>query len=308
MPLSWHFAETVWTLSGYPPADKYCQGADWVYCPKNDFIPLRQTKLAVTIHGAHELDPALPQSRDLKSVLNRVRRRLSYRRIVQRADLLLTVSSFLKKQIVEWFHADESKIVVVGNGVENVFFDVAKDSSNVLKMNAHPPYLLCVGGLNAIDGGYEIIAAAKLMKSILPDFQILVAGWQHAPELLKQAKELSNIQLLGYVETPRLAVLMRDAFALLFLTRYETFGIAAAEAMATGTPVITLGGTAVPEILGDVGLYVSDYPHDVVDKLRRLREEEGLRERLQKAGQQRAQQFTWQACVDRLVDAFEARA
>ncbi len=123
LPLSWKLAEAIWTLPVIPAVDDYCRDADWVYCPKNDYIPLRDTRLAVTIHGAHELDPQMPQSRDFRSRLNRIRRRQSYKRIVGQADLILTVSEFLKEQIIDWFGCDEKKIAVIGNGVEQEYFD-----------------------------------------------------------------------------------------------------------------------------------------------------------------------------------------
>lgn len=307
LPCSWKVLDGLWTLLGGPPADRFCMGADWVYCPKNDFIPLRHIKLAVTIHGAHELDPAMPQTNSLRSRLNRIRRRISYRRIVQRADLILTVSEFLKGQLIDWFDADETKIEIVGNGVEEVFFEVGSGETRSGWNETSKPYLLCVGGLNTIDGGREIVEVAKILKDTLPEFQFLVAGWQHDQILLRQAENLSNIKLLGYVEAAELAELMGSALALLYLTHYETFGIAAAEAMAAGTPVITAGGSAVPEIVGDAALYVTRNPYDIVENICKLANDPVLWASLRAAGLHCARKYTWQACVDRLLNALETR-
>lgn len=307
LPLNWKTAEAVWTLTGGPPVDKYCQGADWVYCPKNDFIPLRSTKLAVTIHGAHELDPAMPKSRHVYDRLNRVRRRLSYRRIISRADLVFTVSHFLKNQMIDWFGCEEEKIVVVGNGVEQCFFDVGDQSFLRSDENAQAPYLLCVGGLNEIDGGDSIIRVATLLKK-RGDIRIIVAGAHNEEKYAYKAKELGNVELMGYVAAAKLAPLMRDALALLYLTNYETFGIAAAEAMAAGTPVITSGGTAVPEVVGNACLYVTKDPHDIADKISRLTEGGDMYNEIKKHGKTRARQFSWRACVERVDRAFRQRS
>jgi len=61
LPLPWKASEALWTLAGGTAVDSCCRGADWVYSPRNDFVPLSRTKRAVTIHGAQELDPAIPQ-------------------------------------------------------------------------------------------------------------------------------------------------------------------------------------------------------------------------------------------------------
>ena len=305
LPLPWKAAEALWTLAGGPAVDGYCKGADWVYCAKNDFIPLRRTKLAVTIHGAHELDPSMPQQNDWRSKLNRARRLLSYRRIIDRADLVLTVSEFLKAQTIDWFGCDEGKIAVVGNGVEEVFFSAAELPPGVSGRSTDLPYLLCVGGLNVLDGGDRVLDVALLLARTQPEVRIVVAGWQHDEHLLARAHVIPNIELLGYVPAAKLALLMRDAIALLYLTKYETFGIAAAEAMAVGTPVITSGSTAVPEVVGDAGLYVSDDPQNVLDQIRRVLEDSDLCVSLRSAGRGRSREFTWQACVYKLQTALQ---
>lgn len=308
LPLKWKTAEAIWTLTGGPAVDRYCQDADWVYCPKNDFVPLNNTKLAVTIHGAHELDPNMPKSPGFKSHLNRIRRRLSYQRIVKRADLILTVSEFLKNQVVNWFGANPDDIVVVGNGVEQVFFDVGKETisyNDVLQ----EPYLLCVGGLNFNDGGGDIIEVAKELKKTSPEIEIHIAGWQHEESYLKQVESLNNIKLLGYVKAEDLSQMMKKSLGLLFLTNYETFGIAAAEAMAIGTPVITSGRTAVREIVGSAGVYVNPADaQDTVEKVRYLLNNAGYRDRMIESGKTIAQNYTWDACVTRLSNAFRERS
>ena len=308
LPLPWKAAEALWTVAGGPAVDKYCRGSDWVYCPKNDFIPLNHTRLAVTIHGAHELDWHMPQSSNCGARLNRIRRRLSYRRIVGRADLILTVSEFLKEQIITWFGCDEDRIEVIGNGVEREYFDVANQPVGLSGRSMDRPYLLCVGGLNDLDGGDQILRVAKILGREHPDIRLLVAGSQNEREYLAVAQTLDNMELLGYVPTARLAPLMRDAQALLFLTKYETFGIAAAEAMAAGTTVITSGGTAVPEIVGDAGLYVSNQARDVVDAILRMADDPAYIENLRIVGRHRARQLSWGACVERLMTVLKLKS
>jgi glycosyltransferase involved in cell wall biosynthesis len=136
--------------------------------------------------------------------------------------------------------------------------------------------------------------------------RVLVAGNQHERAMRRAAVELPNITMLGYVPADRLALYMRDSFALFFPTRYETFGIAAAEALAAGTPVITCRCTAVPEILGDAGIYVdADRPEAAVEVLTSLYTQPGLRSDVTARGRQHANAYTWAACVGRLQKALE---
>jgi glycosyltransferase involved in cell wall biosynthesis len=306
LPLSWKTAEGFWTLTGGPSADRWCDGVDWVYCPKNDFIPLRRTRFAVTIHGAVELDPAMPQSGTLMARLNRIRRRTAYRRIVAQAEIILTVSEFLKGQVVDWFRADPRRVHVVGNGVAPEFFKAAEQSLGVSGEPTDRPFVLAVCGRNHLDGGDRILNVALQLRKQTPDLRILVAGSQHDDGLRAQAAGLPNMLLLGYVPSDRLALYMRDALALLFPTRYETFGIAAAEAMAAGTPVVTCRSTAVPEVVGDAAIYVDpDQPESIVEALMVLQSKPGLRDELIVSGRRRASAYTWPACVSRLQGALQ---
>ncbi|MCU0784783.1 MAG: glycosyltransferase family 4 protein [Verrucomicrobia bacterium] len=304
LPLPWKLAEAVWTATGHPVADRWCGNPDWVYCPKNDYIPIRNVRVAVTIHGAHQLDPHMPRSRGLAGYLNRMRSRTSYTRALRQADLVLTVSKFLKAQVVDWFNVEPEKICVVGNGVESEFFRVAQASRGCSGEPPDRPFVLCVGGLNYLDGGDRMVEVASLLNKQARDLRVLVAGCQHSDQLKAKAAQLPNLVLLGYLESERLAHYMRDAVALLFPTRYETFGIAAAEAMAAGTPVITCRSTAVPEIVRDAGLYVSpDSPEEAVEAIRELMANSGLAAEYIQRGHDRAGQYTWAACVRKLNGA-----
>lgn len=303
-PLRWKVAEGLWTACGMPSADRWLPEVDWVYCPKNDFVPTRRRKVAVTVHGAHELDPDYPQASTLGAKVNRIRRRLAYRRMLRQAALVLTVSEFLRTQMIEWFGLDPAKCCVVGNGVEEVFFRAAEEPPAEWGQGRGQPYVLGVGGLNYMDGGDRIVRLAETLAAKGSPIRLFVAGSQHEAPLLAAARRLPNLDLLGYVPAERLARLLRQAVAFFFPTRYETFGIAAAESMVVGTAVVTCRSTAVPEIVGDAALFVDpDDPGDCTRALCAVASDAELRGRLAELGRRRAATFTWGACVNRLVKA-----
>lgn len=295
LPLSWHIAYFLWLFTGLPYMDKYAKDLDWVYCPKNDFIPLKKVKTAITIHGAHEIDPDYPKDKSIKGRLTQIKSRLSYKRICKQSTILLTVSNFLKEQMIKWFNVSANKIVVTGNGIESVFF-VNKGENKINKQ------LITVGGLNYLDGGDRIIKLAEYMTKIKSEYYILVVGNQHEELLLKKAQSLPNIRIAGYKPTKELAEIMQDSYALLFLTRYETFGITAIEAMASGLPVITCNSTAVPEIVGDAAIYVNpDKIVDIYTKIERLDNIEYRKSFIVK-GYKKSKSYTWDSCVLKLKE------
>ncbi len=298
--------EALWQFLHYPNIDPWIDGTDWVYCPKNDLVPVKNARWAVTIHSIYECDPLL--SRDgRKTIWSRfaeARWRSVYRYIARRADLILTVSEFLKAQIVSSFGVSGDRVVVVGNGVEEVYYKVADIPKGISSLSGERPYVLCVGGLNYLDGGDYLLDVSRALERALPQLRILVAGAQHEKPYLVQAADHANIELLGYVPAPKLAGLMREAEMFLFLSRYETFGIAVAEAMAAGAPVIASDKTAVPEVVGDGGIIVDPAKTStLIDIIVDLHRGPESCEELRRKGIKRAGRYTWQACVDRLYKA-----
>jgi len=304
LPMPWKLADAMWTLAGSPAADRWCGGADWVYCPKNDFIPVERSRVAVTIHGAAELDPDMAGSPGLSARLWRLRSRTRYTRLLRQAGVILTVSEFLKRQVVAWFGVHPQKVCVVGNGVETEFFEAAEKTPRASRVESARPFVLSVGGLNRLDGGDRVINVARLVQQKMPGLRLLVAGGQHDEEMKKAAAELPNLTLLGYVTSSQLADYMRGALAFFYPTRYETFGIAAAEAMAAGAPIVTCRCAAVPEIVGEAAIYVDpDRPEAVLEALEALQSRPALRDQLISSGRRRAEAYTWPACVSRLQHA-----
>ena len=295
LPYSWHRIYWQSFFLNAPHYDQYTSDLDWVYCLKNDYLPLKQTKYAVTFHGAHELDPYYPNPQGLKAYLTKKRSLKSYQRMVNQAQLILTVSEFLKQKTIEWFNASSSNIAVVGNGVEDEFF---RSSFNYQPNN----YFITVGGLNFLDGGDRIIELAQQMKTKGIHREIWVAGNQHENNLLQAAQGHNNIKLLGYLPKELLAEVMSNASALLFLTRYETFGIAAAEAMAIGLPVITNKNTAVAEIVMDAGIYVNPEKLNISEIETELKSKH--LEMIQK-GKEIANNYHWKNCSSKLIKAIQ---
>jgi hypothetical protein len=96
----------------------------------------------------------------------------------------------------------------------------------------------------------------------------------------------------GFVTDAQLRQLYESAEALLFVSEYEGFGMPLLEAMRHGCPVICAPVTAIPEVVGDVAIFVdSDQPEAWAEAF--LRELPLRREDLIKKGLARAGMFTW---------------
>jgi glycosyltransferase involved in cell wall biosynthesis/2-polyprenyl-3-methyl-5-hydroxy-6-metoxy-1,4-benzoquinol methylase len=104
----------------------------------------------------------------------------------------------------------------------------------------------------------------------LPDYTLYVAMYAHFPEHMRayyemifaKMKELPNVKYLGGLSQPALREYMQNVEAYVYPTQFEeTSCILAREAIERGTPFLTTREGALPETLGECGIFFEDWFH-----------------------------------------------
>jgi glycosyltransferase involved in cell wall biosynthesis len=246
----------------------------------------------VTIHDlSFERDPKLMGPRD------RFLFRTMVPRSVRRADRVIAVSSRTKQDLVEQYDVEEHKIVVIPNGVDDAFSPDGPAGDG-------PPYLLFVGALQARKDPLVAIEALSLADSNLG--LVLVGPDKGAAAEARRAVARlglnDRVEFSGHVEKPALAALYRGARALVFPSRYEGFGLPVLEAMASGTPVVATTAGAIPEVAGDAAVLVD--PGDPIALAGGIERALADRERLSRAGLERARLYSWTESARRTLAVY----
>ena len=129
------------------------------------------------------------------------------------------------------------------------------------------------------------------------------------PEAVAEHTDPAAVHTPGFVEFEDMPALYSMARALVFPSRYESFGIPIVEAMACGCPVITATTSACPEVAGDAGILVDpDDLEGLADAMYRVSSDEALAEDLRERGLRRAAAFSWSASAKTLLAELEAAA
>lgn len=116
----------------------------------------------------------------------------------------------------------------------------------------------------------------------------------------------SGIRTVYGLTTADIVMLLTQARALAFATLAEGFGLPVLEAMRCGCPVLTSLGSSLPEVAGDVALYVDPYDHDAIrDAMMRMLEDDALIADLKVRGLERAQEFSWDNTARLTLRAYE---
>ncbi|MGF6599988.1 glycosyltransferase involved in cell wall biosynthesis [Paraburkholderia sp. GAS448] len=249
------------------------QKLDYLLCPYNTG-PLRstgRTRLISVIYDLIYLQPwrVLPPSRSLYQTLGRVYRRHVVPTLARRADVVLTVSRFTQRELVEKFGLSEKDVHLIPCSIPDDWF------APPLSQADRRPYLFTVAGEVPSKNVDRLLQAFALARPKLgEDVRLRIAGIKsaHHEHFLRRATTLGiagHVELLGYVSEQELKLHYRQARAFIFASLFEGFGIPLLEAMASGTPVACSNTTSMPEIVGGCGLHFD--PFSVGDMAEQIR-------------------------------------
>ena len=129
--------------------------------------------------------------------------------------------------------------------------------------------------------------------------QLLIGGrfaWQtgKVKTAFDHAKHQKDIQFLGFVEEDELPKLIGAAFAFVYVSFFEGFGLPLLEAMECEVPVITSNISSMPEVAEDAAILVN--PHEVneiANALLQYFENEDLRKEKIENGRRQKEKFNW---------------
>lgn len=136
--------------------------------------------------------------------------------------------------------------------------------------------------------------------------RLVIAGDGPRREALERRAGRLPVSFLGFLNGRNdVARLLATSDVSLAPGPHETFGLAALEALASGTPVVVSRSSALVEIVGDTcGAAVDDHAPAFAGAVTRLLDVPELPRRA--AARARAEQFTWSAAVDGMLGAMRA--
>lgn len=240
---------------------------------------------------------------------------------VRRADAIVTASEHERGLLSRYYGAPESKMVTIPCGVDLDLFQPRDrtQSRRELGLENDVPVLLWVGRLEKLKGVDILIEALSQVE--VPGAQLLIVGGDAHAEELKQelvaqaaaAGLADRVRFEGAVDHARLPTYYSAADVCVMPSYYESFGLAAVEAMACGTPVVAsrVGGLISTVTDGVTGYLIPwRCPEPFAEKLEVLLRNPELRANFSRAARASVQKYRWGAvalAVTRLYDRLEAQ-
>jgi glycosyltransferase involved in cell wall biosynthesis len=242
------------------------------------------------------------------------------RRVLRGAARVMAVSQFTKSEIEKLLGAEDARIEVVYNAIDERFLHGhASDADRQLiaeRYQVNYPFLLYAGAIRPHKNVVRIIEAFSALKNELAkerryaDLKLIIIGddLSSHPRLRRTVVSggvQNDVRFLGFVPIEVLRIFYDVAKIFVFPSLYEGFGLPPLEAMAHGTPVVTSNTSSLPEVVGNAALMVN--PENVFEIQRALQQallDSEVRTRMKKLGYEQAQRFSWESSVARILEIY----
>ena len=286
----------AWHRFGWPPVEWLAGAADVVHSPTPLLIPSARAVQVVTIHDLFFLDHPEATSGEI---------RRDYPALVTahalRADLVVTVSDTVARQVTARLGVNPSRVVTCHNG--------APDWTARAAVPADGP-VVCVGTLEPRKNIGRLLDAWEQLSARGVRVPLLLAGGapdSAAPllERLQRPPLAGVVSHVGYLEEADRRAFYEQARVLVLPSLDEGFGLPVVEAMAAGVPVVVSRRGALPEVCGDAAEYVDpDDAQAMAQTIERLLTAPARLEQLRLLGVERARRFSWTTSAERLWTAY----
>lgn len=208
---------------------------------------------------------------------------------IRHSDYIVCISENTKRDFERFYPSfPKERIKVIYNGVSDDFF--VSDSLGWPFDFPKSNYVLFVGERD----GYKNF---ELVVEILKQYQIdiVLTGKPLNDNEVKQLQEIKGVYYYaGRVSSDLLNKLYNNAFALVYPSLYEGFGLPVIEAQRAGCPVIAAAASSIPEIIGDRALLMeTPTPESLIEKLNQL-QMDNIRNTAVASGLENSKRFSWE--------------
>lgn len=301
----------LWEQWALPRAARKA-GVDILHCTSNTAPIWCDIPLVLTLHDIIFLEPRDKKNKSLYQNLGYFYRRWDVPRILKKCRRIITVSDFELGNIKQKLQLPDSQLKMIYNGYNEWFHPIESDKQQYRKYIADAGYFFFLGNTDPKKNTERtLVAYAKYLELSEVKRPLLMADLDQ--EYLNGIIERNGIEAIrdhivmpGYIINSDLPYIYNNAFAFLYTSLRESFGIPLLEAMACGTPVITSNKSSMPEIAGHDAILINPESSDEIAlKMLQLERDTDFYQRQKAVGLERAKLFSWRKTTENLLRLYE---
>ena len=301
----------LWEQKTLPKAAKELN-LDLLHCTSNT-APIRcNIPLILTLHDVTFLEPRDKNNSSLYQNMGWFYRRWVVPRILKKCRRIITVSEFELDNIVSKLSIPRDRMAMIYNGYNEWFKPAIETDFTYQNYIDESGYFFFLGNTDPKKNTERtLIAYSMYLEKSEQKRKLLMADLdsQYLNEILSR----NNIEHIhekivmpGYIVNSDLPNIYNNAFAFLYPSLRESFGIPLLEAMACGTPVITSNTSSMPEIGGPYAILINpEKPEEIAEMMLKLENDDTFYQKQEDVGLQRAKLFSWKQTAERLLELYE---
>lgn len=229
--------------------------------------------------------------------------------LAENAKEIIAISENTKTDIVKFLDIDPGKIQVIPLASSFNLENMARQNPVAIKRNLPGKYLLFVGNRFSYKNFTFLVEALFPVFKNNRDLHLICAGGGKftGPEikLIRKMEMTSRVHICP-ADDASLQQLYKKAFAFVFPSLYEGFGIPVLEAFSCGCPAVLSNTSSLPEVGGDATLYFDPVDRtSLADAVERILSDERHREDLITRGSERMKLFSWEKTATMTKKVYE---
>lgn len=235
-------------------------------------------------------------------------------KMLAKAKAITTASAFSKNDIIDQYVVSADKINVVYNAAKEIFEPLTDEEKQATKAKytGRKEYFIYAGAIHPRKNLVNLLKAFSLFKKRQQSSMKLVLtgrlAWKYDSFVknLKTYKYRDDVVMTGYVGEEEIKKLIGSAYAMVYPSLFEGFGVPVLEAMQSDVPVITSLNSSMQEIAKEAALYADpESPADIAEKMMLLYKDEKLRSQLIEKGRVTGKQYSWEQSAEHLWQSIE---
>ena len=272
---------------------------------------MTRAKCVLTLHDAIDEVYYAPKLRE-KS-WNQIRSGMMCAASRRRADHIITVSHYSKRELVRHFKFQPDSVTAIYEAADSRFRKNPPPEERVrvrAKYGLPRRFVFYVGSLEPRKNLVFLLNGLAASES--PSLSVVIGGRGNKAEIdaLRAAARDLKIQdqvfLIGRVDDDDLPAIYSEAEAFTYPSEYEGFGLQMCEAMSAGCPVFASNASCLPEILADGGeTFPLSHVEPLAALLRRNHMETDYRESMKIKAEKRSRFFSWEKAALETCSLYE---
>ncbi|MFN8282456.1 MAG: glycosyltransferase family 1 protein [Chitinophagales bacterium] len=277
--------------------DPTCTGARY----PNRKIMQTDIPWIVTLHGAANLSMPLKYTfgdsfiNKVKGFFINAKRRFFWKIYKHQVAHIITVSNFAKEEIMDELHLDANQISVIYHGYDdNLFFRQSGAKDHLFHVSVYQP----IKNIERMIDAYQQIKDPNKLPFLIV-----------CPNYPNKMNDPKITMITTAVESKQIAKFMKAAYAFVFPSIRESFGMPLLEAMACGVPVITSNTSACEEIAKDAAILVNPTKtNEIQAAMQTVMNDKNLHDTLSQNALKKIAAFSWEKSAFLHLEIFKRYA